>query len=230
MPRLLSSWSFSAVLLCFGVGAQAASFDCAKASTRVEKIICDNPTIGQLDVDMARAYRQALQQDKGVRQEQQAWLKERNQCSTPACVQDAYQSRIQALSAGGGARATAPAAPQRQAAAPAASGVDYHEVGRCYGVLDAYVGKGNQLTPGNRAWIRKNPGYGDTFQEIYAKVQRCRVSDPRNPVLHEECAKRLPRREFLLYDGRLLGISQVMGPMNAGDNMRVGVAVMSCSE
>lgn len=34
----------------------AASFDCAKASSRVEKAICANPALGKLDDDIAAAY------------------------------------------------------------------------------------------------------------------------------------------------------------------------------
>ena len=34
----------------------AASFDCAKASTRVEKAICASPALGKLDEDVAAAY------------------------------------------------------------------------------------------------------------------------------------------------------------------------------
>ncbi len=36
--------------------SHAASFDCAKASTRIEKSICADPSLGKLDVDIASAY------------------------------------------------------------------------------------------------------------------------------------------------------------------------------
>ena len=40
--------------------AQAASFDCAKASTPVEKAICSNPDLGRRDEVLAKAYATAL--------------------------------------------------------------------------------------------------------------------------------------------------------------------------
>ncbi len=36
--------------------AYAASFDCAKAATRIEKSICADPSLGKLDADIAAAY------------------------------------------------------------------------------------------------------------------------------------------------------------------------------
>jgi len=47
--------------LGFGVPAvQAASFDCAKASSQVEKAICANPALSRADEVLARAYATAL--------------------------------------------------------------------------------------------------------------------------------------------------------------------------
>ncbi len=40
--------------------AQAASFDCAKAKTRVEKVICADPQLSKFDEELAAAYRTAL--------------------------------------------------------------------------------------------------------------------------------------------------------------------------
>lgn len=40
--------------------AHAASFDCAKAKTRAEKVICADPQLSKLDEELATAYRAAL--------------------------------------------------------------------------------------------------------------------------------------------------------------------------
>ncbi len=77
--------------------AQAASFDCAKASTKVEHQICDNPVISKLDEDMAAVFKAALQDEKQaetIRQSQQKWIKERNGCADAECIKHAYEARL----------------------------------------------------------------------------------------------------------------------------------------
>lgn len=107
---------------------------------------------------------------------------------------------------------------------------DYRDIGRCYGVLDLYVSKGNQLTPGNSKWVNNHPGYTPIFKDIYAKLERCRAPDPKSAELHQRCAKALPSNEFQLYEGRLAGLQSAMAAINSGDKMKLGTLVMSCSE
>lgn len=107
---------------------------------------------------------------------------------------------------------------------------DYREIGRCYGVLDVYVSKGNQLTSGNSKWVNRHPGYTPIFKDIYSKIERCRAPDPKNPTLHERCARSLPNNEFQLYEGRLAGIQSTMTAINSHDKIKLGTLVMSCSE
>lgn len=77
----------------------AASFDCAKASTTTEKIICSDAALSALDSSMAAAYRDALAQaPAGARTrltgEQRAWLAEtRDRCGDVACLAQAYAAR-----------------------------------------------------------------------------------------------------------------------------------------
>lgn len=40
--------------------AHAASFDCAKAASTTEKLICGNPAVSLLDEQLGQAYKQAL--------------------------------------------------------------------------------------------------------------------------------------------------------------------------
>lgn len=83
--------------LAVAVSAQAASFDCAKAESKVEHIICDIPEISKLDDDLSAAYKTAVQdkqQADAIRQAQKQWMKERNACADVQCVKQAYQSRI----------------------------------------------------------------------------------------------------------------------------------------
>lgn len=80
---------------------QAASFDCAKAGTIVEKLICSQPNLSKLDDELDRAYKQALQRDDVKQQvilSQRQWLKqERNVCRSAECLDAAYALRIREL-------------------------------------------------------------------------------------------------------------------------------------
>jgi uncharacterized protein YecT (DUF1311 family) len=87
--------------LVLAVSAQAASFDCAKAGTKVEKLICADAGLSKLDEDLNAAYKAALkdeQQAEAIKQAQKQWLKERNSCVDANCVMNAYQERLLLLS------------------------------------------------------------------------------------------------------------------------------------
>lgn len=63
--------------------AMAASFDCAKAGTLVEKTLCGNADLGKLDESVAQTYQQLLVSvgspwDDLVKKSQREWLKARN--------------------------------------------------------------------------------------------------------------------------------------------------------
>lgn len=98
-----SAWFVLCVMGCISLAlsAQAASFDCTKASTKVERIICDNPEISKLDEELNTAYKATLQDVKqvdSIKQAQKQWMKERNSCSDAACVKRAYEARLSSLS------------------------------------------------------------------------------------------------------------------------------------
>jgi uncharacterized protein len=85
--------------------AQAASFDCGKAHSPMEHMICGDAGLSQLDEQLAATYRQAVARDPQVRQQEQAWLRETQaRCTTTECLKAAYQERLQAL--GGTPQAT----------------------------------------------------------------------------------------------------------------------------
>jgi uncharacterized protein len=79
--------------------AQAASFDCAKAQSKVEHLICDNPKISVLDSKLGQDYRDVLgkannEQKQHVTTEQKHWLKfTRDFCNSLTCLKHAYWSR-----------------------------------------------------------------------------------------------------------------------------------------
>jgi uncharacterized protein len=79
------------------VSAHAASFDCAKAASRIEKLICSDAELSKLDEELSTAYKAALEDVKQavlLKQWQRQWLKERNGCSDVDCVKQVYEVRL----------------------------------------------------------------------------------------------------------------------------------------
>ncbi|MBK6854163.1 MAG: DUF1311 domain-containing protein [Burkholderiales bacterium] len=77
----------------------AASFDCGKARTTVERLICSNPIVSALDDSLALAYTQALELASDadeLRRQQRDWLsKRRNICTTIECLLHVYGRRLE---------------------------------------------------------------------------------------------------------------------------------------
>jgi uncharacterized protein len=95
----------TAILLaaCLAVpacGAQAASFDCAKAATSVENAICADPALSQADEHMAQAYSKALGATlapRALRTDQMHWLGSRESAGTHDDLRGSYDRRIAEL-------------------------------------------------------------------------------------------------------------------------------------
>src|SRR5262249_17374454 len=94
------------LLTALAVSAPGAGFDCAKAHTRAEKLICATPELSKDDERLAVSYKNALAAAEklpvadrnALKQEQVAWIKVRvANCPDAGCLQSAYQSRIAAL-------------------------------------------------------------------------------------------------------------------------------------
>jgi uncharacterized protein len=81
--------------------AYAASFDCGKAASEVEKLICGNEELSRLDESLNKTYLEALKRPdirKQMIESQRQWLKnERNACKDAECLKKAYQTRIKEL-------------------------------------------------------------------------------------------------------------------------------------
>lgn len=90
-------WLSLGFLIFGAVQSFAASFDCAKAGTKVEKMICATPVLNKLDSDLASSYKEAVAKEPSIKQEQLSWMKERNKCSTEACLESSYRDRIDDL-------------------------------------------------------------------------------------------------------------------------------------
>ena len=75
----------------------AASFDCGKAGTAVEKMICADPELSQLDEVLWSEYRKALNNTSepiALKHKQKQWLKEREVCSNRLCIKGKYSAQL----------------------------------------------------------------------------------------------------------------------------------------
>lgn len=79
------------------------SFDCAKASTYSEKMVCEDTLLGKLDGALSESYQYMRRADIGegamgdLKKTQKAWLIERNKCTDKQCLIASYQKRIDAI-------------------------------------------------------------------------------------------------------------------------------------
>jgi uncharacterized protein len=95
---------FAAVLFLLGAAnsVSAQSFDCAKAQSPIEKMICGNAELGELDEHLGRYYaaaRAALGNGASCLQtDQSQWLKlTRAGCRDAACLKNVYLDRLAEL-------------------------------------------------------------------------------------------------------------------------------------
>lgn len=74
------------------------SFDCAKASTKSEQLICSDGTLASLDRTLADLYgaaRARVGDKAGLKDAQNKWRRDvRDACSDVACMKGAYEDRI----------------------------------------------------------------------------------------------------------------------------------------
>lgn len=83
------------------LSAASPSFDCSKASSNVERLICASTELSDLDSELSSAYKSALavtNNASDLKSEQNRWRKDvRDSCSDQECVLSAMRSRIATL-------------------------------------------------------------------------------------------------------------------------------------
>ena len=95
---LMQAWVLF-VVLPFGlpVNTRAASFDCRKAVTKTEEIICVDAGLSKLDEEMASFYRKTkdeLHDASWFKDQQFLWLQHRNSCKDRSCIEASYRNRL----------------------------------------------------------------------------------------------------------------------------------------
>jgi hypothetical protein len=79
---------------------EGASFDCRKARSEVEKLICASENLSMWDSLVAQAYGRALARaprPPELRQDQRRWLQKRNECPDAICIEELQTRRYAEL-------------------------------------------------------------------------------------------------------------------------------------
>ena len=124
------------LLLLINFIAQAASFDCNKASSATEKMICADPILNRLDEQMGQKYKNALQTDgDSVRASQRAWLSEVRNCNNEFCIRRLYEERIAKLDSAPKSTASNSAPPPTPNKPSTRADTSVNSLARCSAVL-----------------------------------------------------------------------------------------------
>jgi uncharacterized protein len=107
---LLAASLSAATSTCANAASFKTSFDCTTAKATVEKLICRDPLLAQMDVELMRLYRLALTDERSVPPpdnviiDQQFWVDTRNRCASDpvpkTCVIRSYAERAYQLRQG----------------------------------------------------------------------------------------------------------------------------------
>src|SRR5215510_10596705 len=89
------------ITLLIPLAAHGASFDCSRATSSVEKLVCNDAELSQLDDKLALRYKEASadssKNQSELRADQKRWLAHRNSCGDRACAKTAYVTRLSEL-------------------------------------------------------------------------------------------------------------------------------------
>ena len=91
---------YAMLLACLAISANlnAAGFDCSKAKLPVEKLICSNAALSELDDELNEVF---IDDNDLMISQQRAWLDSRNRCSDTDCLRQSYEKRILELACTG---------------------------------------------------------------------------------------------------------------------------------
>jgi uncharacterized protein YecT (DUF1311 family) len=98
-PRATARLLFASLAVAFAASARAnegPSFDCARATSKVNRMICASTELSELDRLLAEHYRVLLAQSgseaPALQKEEQQWLRQvRDPCPDAACIAQAYE-------------------------------------------------------------------------------------------------------------------------------------------
>jgi TPR repeat protein len=88
---------FSLLLLALTPNTYSASFDCQKAQSANERLICDDTELSKLDDELELAYKDALRKSSNPKEllsnQRDAWKRREKECSSKACLANWFSER-----------------------------------------------------------------------------------------------------------------------------------------
>lgn len=107
---------------------------------------------------------------------------------------------------------------------------DQKEIAQCFGLFNAHISAGGQMSSGNQRLIDQNASfYNNKVKVIAKKVLDCRGSDTSG-AKHKACAESLSSSDFDIYRAYNSGVNQYLGLKQQGDQSKIGTALLACSE
>lgn len=92
-----------ALLLGCAMAAHSASFDCQRAKSVNEHLICDDAELSQLDDELAQKYKDAQRKSATpkdlISNQREAWRRREKECTSKLCLVDWFAQRMSYLSA-----------------------------------------------------------------------------------------------------------------------------------
>lgn len=160
----------------------AASFNCHKASTKIEHAICEDKWLSEKDGEMGRLYHKAMRH-ANIKHEQRDWVSHRNRnCGTNTdCLYDVTEKRIAELKRiirrGGGSHNSHKGSvysPARGVVCDRKSGFCADSYGISLGMTKDYLGQKNQ-----DIWAKRTSGNFDTSAFTMSNGVFCDTNDGR---------------------------------------------------
>jgi uncharacterized protein len=151
-------------------GAQAASFDCAKAGNPSEAAICANPILSSLDSQLGAAYTQRVAANPALRPLERGWILVRNVgCEKDAaCLTRMTRTQLAWLKSGAAMPVTLPPKPG------SCSLSRIRAVGSRLGDGTGLVGN----DPGSGSMVVEANGAQEVFYDQIPAADRSRAGDP----------------------------------------------------
>jgi hypothetical protein len=106
---------------------------------------------------------------------------------------------------------------------------DQKDIASCFGIFNAHINAGGQMSTGNQRLIDKNADFYNKKVKIIAKkVLDCRGSDTSS-ANHKACAESLSAPDLEIYRAYNSGVNQYLGIKQQGDSTKLGVILLACS-
>ncbi len=100
-PKTATSDGGTSAIVAAPADQVGPSFDCAKAASSVEKMICSNAELAAADSELAAFYKKNIVASgvnaAPIKQGQRMFISKRENCKTTACVAEAYRARYEEL-------------------------------------------------------------------------------------------------------------------------------------